>query len=72
MNMFTKSLSVELRESEILAVAIHPGWVQTDMGGPRATLTTGDSIKGCLNVIETLTEEMSGKFIDYRGMVLPW
>ncbi|KAK3084288.1 hypothetical protein FSP39_011115 [Pinctada imbricata] len=72
LNMFTKSLSVELREHGILAAALHPGWVRTDMGGPRATLGEEESIRGCLNVMAGLTEEKSGKMIAFDGRVIPW
>ena len=33
LNMVAKNLSIELDPSGILVVAMHPGWVQTDMGG---------------------------------------
>ncbi|PIK44613.1 hypothetical protein BSL78_18534 [Apostichopus japonicus] len=33
LNMITKSLSIDLRPDNIMAVALDPGWVQTDMGG---------------------------------------
>ncbi|MFO0751491.1 MAG: SDR family oxidoreductase [Myxococcota bacterium] len=37
LNMAMRSLSVDLKKDGITVVAVNPGWVQTDMGGARAT-----------------------------------
>lgn len=73
LNMITRSLSLDLRHMNINVVAIHPGWVKTDMGGKNAPLTTKQSIAGVLNVIRNFdTEHYNGQLIDYRGNVLPF
>jgi len=71
-NMATVLLAHALAERGIVAVALHPGWVQTDMGGPDATITAQQSVQGLLQVIDALTPERSGSFIDWRGETLPW
>ena len=72
LNMITKSLSIDLEKDGIMAVSLHPGWVQTDMGGPNATLTVEQSVQGLVSVIASLDETKNGGFLDFRGQLLPW
>ena len=69
--MFTKTMSIELKPSGILVVAIHPGWVRTDMGGPEAPVTAADSVTGILKVLPTLTKSSSGKLYEFTGCEMP-
>lgn len=55
-----------------VAVVIHPGWVQTDMGGPGASLRVGESVSGLMEVLENLTADDHGKFLTWDGKVHPW
>jgi NAD(P)-dependent dehydrogenase (short-subunit alcohol dehydrogenase family) len=70
LNMLNKCLAVE--NSWLTAVVIHPGWVQTDMGGKGAPLTVEISVNGIWRVTQALKPEDSGKFLDYTGKFLPW
>lgn len=72
LNAVTKSLSIELKPKNIIAVVMHPGWVQTDMGGDEAPLTTEQSVTGIRNVIDQLTLTDSGTFVSYDGRRIPW
>jgi NAD(P)-dependent dehydrogenase (short-subunit alcohol dehydrogenase family) len=72
LNMVVKCLAVDLRERGITAVVLHPGWVETDMGGKNAPLKPPDSIRGMLQVINRLGLKDSGKFFSYDGSELPW
>ena len=72
LNMITKSLSIDLESERIMAVALHPGWVKTDMGGQNAALTTKDSVEGLLTVIGSLDNSTNGGFFDFTGKALPW
>jgi len=72
LNMGTKSLSIELKKENILITMIHPGWVQTDMGGKNATLTVPQSVSSMVGVLESLNESYNGKFLNYDGKELPW
>ncbi|GAA3911937.1 SDR family oxidoreductase [Luteimonas lutimaris] len=71
-NMASVLLAHALRERGIVVVALHPGWVQTDMGGPDATVPAADSVRGLLDVIDGLAPEDSGSFRDWQGEALPW
>lgn len=71
-NMVMKSLAIDLRPLGIIAVAIHPGWVKTDMGGPNALITTEQSVSGMRKVIGGLTMADSGKFFNYDGHAIAW
>ena len=53
-------------------VMFHPGWVQTDMGGPQATLPAEDSVSNMRRVIGGLTPSDNGKYLNYDGKPLPW
>ncbi len=72
LNAVLRSASNDLRKDDITVIAMHPGWVQTDMGGAGATITTGVSISGMRKVIEGLNVEDSGRFLVYDGGELPW
>lgn len=71
LNACVKSLSIDLAP-QVNVVALHPGWVQTDMGGPNALITTRESVSGMTRVIADLNEDTSGHFIDFRGHQIPW
>jgi len=56
----------------VKTVALHPGWVQTEMGGPNALISSARSVEGLRRVIEGLTQEQSGGLISYDGRPIPW
>jgi NAD(P)-dependent dehydrogenase (short-subunit alcohol dehydrogenase family) len=70
LNMFMKSFANDF--PAITTLVIHPGWVQTDMGGSQAPVHVRDSAKGILDVIGKATRKESGRFFDYEGDELPW
>lgn len=72
LNAITKSLALDLADTGFTCVVLHPGWVQTDMGGARAPLSTDESVAGMLQVVDGLGREDSGSFFDYTGEALPW
>ena len=72
LNMVNANLAIDLRPDKIGAVVLHPGWVQTDMGGSGATLKVSESVAGMVGVIEGLTLEDSGKFLDWSGSEILW
>jgi hypothetical protein len=53
-------------------VALHPGWVRTDLGGPHAELTVEESVAGLLRVIDGLSADESSLFLTWNGERHPW
>ncbi len=72
LNQVVRSLAFDLSGDGLTAVVIHPGWVQTDMGGPNALITTPTSVGGMISVIDGLDKKDSGKFFNYDGNLIPW
>lgn len=72
LNMLTRHLAADLAGQGTIVVAMSPGWVATDMGGPSAALTPAESVRGILNVVGALTPVRSGMFLDHTGATLPW
>jgi NAD(P)-dependent dehydrogenase (short-subunit alcohol dehydrogenase family) len=72
LNAVVKSLSVDLRPQGIKAVALHPGWVKTDMGGPNAQISTRESVSKMFDTLLSLKMDDSGRFIDIDGSDIPW
>jgi NAD(P)-dependent dehydrogenase (short-subunit alcohol dehydrogenase family) len=72
LNMIAKDIAVELRARGVISVALHPGWVQTRMGGAHAPLTQAQSVPSQQDLLERLTLEDSGSFFNFDGTLLPW
>ena len=71
-NMATTLLAQALAARGITVVALHPGWVRTDMGGPQAALTPQESVAALLTLLQKVGLEQSGSFLDWQGDPLPW
>jgi NAD(P)-dependent dehydrogenase (short-subunit alcohol dehydrogenase family) len=72
LNAATKSMAIDLKGNDIMAISLHPGWVKTDMGGDKAPMTVE---KSCAKMVETvigLNVEHNGLLLQYNGKVLPW
>ena len=72
LNMITKGLANDLAPRGITVVSFHPGWVQTDMGGENALISTTESVAAMRKAIERITPEDTGSFFNYDGSPLPW
>ena len=72
LNMAMANAAHELKAHGITIVLIHPGWVQTDMGGPSAPVSIDQSVAGIRRVIDKATQAETGHFYDYTGRQLPW
>jgi NAD(P)-dependent dehydrogenase (short-subunit alcohol dehydrogenase family) len=72
LNMTVRSIAIDLRTKGMVAVALHPGWVRTRMGGRNAPLGPAESIKAMRRTIAALTPADNGMFLDNQGRKLPW
>jgi NAD(P)-dependent dehydrogenase (short-subunit alcohol dehydrogenase family) len=70
LNMINKSISID--QPWLTSIVMHPGWVQTEMGGAGATLTAQESAESIWKKIQSLKKENSGHFFDVKGRELPW
>ena len=72
LNAVTVSLAIDLAVDGTKVVALHPGWLQTDMGGRGAPMDTSTSAKALKAVMLNLEEVPTGSFLDYTGTPIPW
>lgn len=72
LNMITRCLAADLQEYGITVISVHPGWVQTDMGGIGAPLSVKEAVSSILPLIDRLSAKDSGKFFRWEGTIHPW
>jgi NAD(P)-dependent dehydrogenase (short-subunit alcohol dehydrogenase family) len=70
LNMAVHAAQADYPDCTLLALS--PGWVQTDMGGPGATLTVADSVTRMRRALAAIGPEHRGAFINQDGQHLPW
>ena len=71
-NQAWKCLAQQWQDEGMTLAMLHPGWVQTDMGGGNADLTPEESVEGMRTVIDGLTHDQNARFYDYSGREIPW
>ncbi|CAG2108855.1 unnamed protein product [Medioppia subpectinata] len=72
LNMINKCLDVDLSPYGIRSVAIHPGYVATDMNGYTGALTTEQSVSMVLRTENSVADSDYGKLLNYDGAVMPF
>ena len=65
--MFTRALANELKPLGVIVVALSPGWVKTEMGGPNAELSPSESALSIAETVGNLTIENAGLFLGRDG-----
>jgi len=71
LNSVLKDASLTLA-NQATCVALHPGWVRTDMGGSGADISVEASATGLRAVIANLSPNDNGAFFDHQGQRLAW
>jgi NAD(P)-dependent dehydrogenase (short-subunit alcohol dehydrogenase family) len=72
LNMVTVKQSQVLRALGVSVIALHPGWVRSDMGGPSATLDPAESAAGIADLVDKLTLDHTGSFYQWDGTTHIW
>lgn len=67
-----RSVAIDLRDRGIVVGLVHPGYVQTDMGGPGADITPQESAAGVRRLTTAWTLERSGDFYKWNGEPHAW
>jgi NAD(P)-dependent dehydrogenase (short-subunit alcohol dehydrogenase family) len=71
LNAYTIHLAYEVRDTSIKVNSAHPGWVQTDMGGPQATMELSEGGKTSAALATLPDDGPSGGYF-HLGQPLPW
>ncbi|GEO01257.1 short-chain dehydrogenase [Novosphingobium sediminis] len=72
LNRLMRSVAVDLKGRGIVIGLIHPGWVQTDMGGPRALISAEESASGIRKLGAEWTLDDTGAFRNWNGETHEW
>lgn len=71
LNSVMKDVSLALAD-RATCIAVHPGWVQTAMGGPQAPLSVEESVTSLRSSFARLGPSDNGRFLNHDGTPLPW
>lgn len=72
LNAAMRGLSHELAGRKVGLLLLHPGWVNTRMGGPDAPHTPSESVAGMRALVEHFEPSRAGRFFKFDGTELPW
>jgi len=72
LNQAMKTMSIDLKDTGVLTMSIHPGWVKTDMGGANAALTTAESCTMMINTLAQLSTKDYASFLNFDGKKIDW
>ena len=72
LNASAKSISIDWKDDGISVLILHPGWVQTDMGGKTAKITVEESVSGMIDLINNHNLKDTGIFLNYAGKKMEW
>lgn len=72
LNMAMRLLAFELSARDIGCMAVHPGWVKTDMGGSNAPVDAEDAVRAMVALMDRFMPAQQGGFFSSDGQTIPW
>ena len=72
LNTLMRSFAARHRDDPRTLLLLAPGWVRTDLGGPKARLSIQDSIPNLVEVIGAQEEKGGLQYLDYLGRTVSW
>lgn len=72
LNMQSKILQNYLKPRGLTVLAVHPGWMRTNMGGQAATLDSDESAEGIFQLAAREWTVDDSIYVDYQGIPLAW
>jgi len=72
LNMAMSTMARDLAGDGVTVIQVHPGWVQTDMGGATAAIAVQESVDGLMNVIDRAVPSDNGAFYNFDGSSIDW
>lgn len=73
LNSLSRGFAInEAIPADVGVLNLHPGWVQTDMGGSEAPITVEQSVTGLVSLLEAALGQVEHRFVDFEGQTLTW
>ena len=70
LNMQSRLLDNYLKDSGFRVLAVHPGWMRTDMGGNNADIAPEEAALGICRIVADASFPGRQPFLDYSGNAL--